>query len=103
SIHGAPLTPPSFPTRRSSDLVARDTGAALLKAELDVREAVRAHIPDLVGLLEGRENRSGLNSTAEWAASILAFLPEARDEAVPRSEEHTSELQSREKLVCRLL
>ncbi|MFC7744380.1 hypothetical protein ACFQXA_30730 [Nocardiopsis composta] len=65
------------------DAVARDTGAALLKAELDVREAVRAHIPDLVGLLEGRENRSGLNSTAEWAASILAFLPEARDEAVP--------------------
>ncbi|WP_017594752.1 hypothetical protein [Nocardiopsis potens] len=65
------------------DAVARDTGAALLKAELDVREAVRPHVPDLVGLLEGRENRSGLNSTAEWAASILAFLPEARDEAVP--------------------
>src|SRR5690606_40372158 len=36
---------------------------------------------------------------------VLAGLLECLDEHVggPRSEEHTSELQSREKLVCRLL
>src|SRR5206468_8985724 len=32
-----------------------------------------------------------------------SFRPEERDQAVYRSEEHTSELQSRSDLVCRLL
>src|SRR5690606_41807721 len=33
----------------------------------------------------------------------FAYVVQLMDEALPRSEEHTSELQSREKLVCRLL
>src|SRR5690606_19261347 len=37
---------------------------------------------------------------AEWARAVLADMPH---HAPPRSEEHTSELQSRENLVCRLL
>src|SRR5690606_41947344 len=34
---------------------------------------------------------------------IIAFVYEGQDELCSRSEEHTSELQSRENLVCRLL
>src|SRR5690606_6580613 len=41
---------------------------------------------------------------AVGAAALAGVLPGAvAHAAVPRSEEHTSELQSREKLVCRLL
>src|SRR5436309_12445337 len=52
--------------------------------------------------------RSSLRSTPATATSTsnksgLRRLEPADDEAVPRSEEHTSELQSRENLVCRLL
>src|SRR5215475_13667421 len=39
-------------------------------------------------------------------ASMVAFMPEPQTllmVVAPRSEEHTSELQSRENLVCRLL
>src|SRR5690606_40528785 len=36
-------------------------------------------------------------------AEVLAFAEELRAELDGRSEEHTSELQSRENLVCRLL
>ncbi|WP_017557195.1 hypothetical protein [Nocardiopsis baichengensis] len=59
-------------------------GAGLLKAELDTRAAVAERAEALTGLLEGRENRRGMNSTAEWAVSILAFLPEAAEGTVSR-------------------
>src|SRR5438874_9565780 len=63
----------SFPTRRSSDLVGGDG------AEVAGRRAVvpsrQAHDPD----------------------------HEEREDGTTRSEEHTSELQSRRDLVCRLL
>src|SRR5690606_42076733 len=46
-------------------------------------------------------------STAEDVASLIVFLGSAANRNVTgeivRSEEHTSELQSRENLVCRLL
>src|SRR5438445_7942631 len=59
----------SFPTRRSSDLVARAPGP--FKARLDTRSDAAWHDP--------------------------------RVRRRQRSEEHTSELQSRQYLVCRLL
>src|SRR5207302_9927370 len=69
----------SFPTRRSSDL--RPARAA----------CVRSHLPGR-GPLAARDRGP--------AAARLAARPRARG---PRSEEHTSELQSRENIVCRLL
>src|SRR5690606_41980566 len=36
-------------------------------------------------------------------ATRRRFLTVTKEESLPRSEEHTSELQSRENLVCRLL
>src|SRR5690606_41632154 len=70
----------SFPTRRSSDLFALIAGAA---AGDDVRPRLAAALDDGHDVVE-RE---------------LA----ARRAPAHRSEEHTSELQSRENLVCRLL
>src|SRR5690606_41594472 len=77
----------SFPTRRSSDLsalvveqAAHDSGR---RADLALDRAARAR-----------------------GAAVSVFLDvrgRVRDDVDLRSEEHTSELQSRENLVCRLL
>src|SRR5437762_12425179 len=65
----------SFPTRRSSDL----------------------HYPDV-----GLEPYIGLEQDASAITAFTAFYVPAL-QAVKRSEEHTSELQSPMYLVCRLL
>src|SRR5690606_41971201 len=88
----------SFPTRRSSDLrrlryLARARAAS-------TRVVCPAVCP------RGRRRKSGRcgpairEGAAGSAARPRAIHPPGR---APRSEEHTSELQSREKLVCRLL
>src|SRR5204863_5468310 len=93
--------PHSFPTRRSSDL------------RYDVRrifrymEALRHR--DVARLLafvhDAAELESRLPVPPEFVARLSEFVPAA--EIVTycelRSEEHTSELQSRRDLVCRLL
>src|SRR5690606_39420480 len=89
----------SFPTRRSSDLFVD-----------------RVDIPELsAGLCVQRDqptvDRSGENLAApDRDAAIDDVAAHDRGAALvdfgierPRSEEHTSELQSRENLVCRLL
>src|SRR5471030_3422880 len=61
------------------------------------------------GAVSGRETRcqtSGVHSasgTPESAAALPANPPDAAPTREPRSEEHTSELQSLRHLVCRLL
>src|SRR5690606_41566379 len=76
--HPAPWHRPPFPTRRSSDLIERESAVA--------------RYADRVARLDAAENR-------------LCFgrLDMRDGRRRYRSEEHTSELQSREKLVCRLL
>src|SRR5690606_41631373 len=89
-----PLALPSFPTRRSSDLVpGRDEDRVVAEPAGAARLADHppAHLPlhrplATIGQHERRR-------THERPAPVL----------VGRSEEHTSELQSRENLVCRLL
>src|SRR5438046_10145006 len=77
----APRDLHSFPTRRSSDLV-----------EIAVRvEGARDHRQHDVA---GRALGQGAGPAADGLAERLAL---------PRSEEHTSELQSLTNLVCRLL
>src|SRR5690606_41313950 len=68
----------SFPTRRSSDLCAAP------KASLTYRSASSANAFASAG---------SFFSSPAWKRTIRRW----------RSEEHTSELQSRENLVCRLL
>src|SRR5690606_42048073 len=71
--------PRSVPTRRSSDL---DTPIA------EVIELTRTH---------------GISGVPVVDGELLVGLVTSRDLRFERSEEHTSELQSRENLVCRLL
>src|SRR5690606_5550984 len=58
-----------------------------------------------VGLGEYAETGTRIQAavSADILVSIFAPYGPLHDGAVLRSEEHTSELQSREKLVCRLL
>src|SRR5690606_41709130 len=89
--------PRLFPTRRSSDLapgidhqrMAVGLAAALVPAALRRRQ-YEAAVLDGAGAVEHLPMR-------------LAGLLRERGRHRKRSEEHTSELQSRENLVCRLL
>src|SRR5690606_40762990 len=61
---------------------------------------VENHIVETVVVVHQRRTRMvGRHLVAQPG---LHFFPQGRDK-MPRSEEHTSELQSRENLVCRLL
>src|SRR5947209_20066602 len=71
----------SFPTRRSSDLKAVSQSAPAASATASTAATV-SPAPETSRTLTG------------WAGTWIG---------APRSEEHTSELQSRQYLVCRLL
>src|SRR5438552_11714393 len=73
---------PSFPTRRSSDLQSAPKAARVVTVRVDATpsHAINAFDPD-----------SALGSSIDVLSRI------------DRSEEHTSELQSPDHLVCRLL
>src|SRR5699024_12256624 len=75
--HALPRALPSSPTRRSSDLLAAPATACHGTAATILGQVDRRFVPE------------------EWNGTSIN-LPE-------RSEEHTSELQSRFDLVCRLL
>src|SRR5690606_41638239 len=82
----------SFPTRRSSDLRAvweraLNNWAGGTRADGETGLGVLLTALSQVPVTPGR-----------WVLAEAACLPAAK-----RSEEHTSELQSRENLVCRLL
>src|SRR5690606_41246024 len=79
---------PSFPTRRSSDLAGHDVAE---------REVV------LAGALLGDLVHLGLGVVDDVVDLAVAGVAHLGDVRADRSEEHTSELQSRENLVCRLL
>src|SRR5699024_12367593 len=88
----------SFPTRRSSDLEAC---AGRTRRQLHLRKVDRA---------EGRADVGIVDQLARDLATdpVLRLLRGAadmrgQDHVRQRSEEHTSELQSRFDLVCRLL
>src|SRR5690606_41780493 len=77
----------SFPTRRSSDLSAT------------------APAPTPSPAVRRSTSRPSTGARSTWVRSVSTCCgrrwPDERTR--PRSEEHTSELQSRENLVCRLL
>src|SRR5207253_7058597 len=79
----------SFPTRRSSDLVAALVAASAGRCRSD----------------RFRTTRDGRMAADEQCAQNGISEPGLRPRAAAcyRSEEHTSELQSRGHLVCRLL
>src|SRR5690606_41035063 len=103
-LHVPPLAPPphSFPARRSSDLDASDT--LLLEQEYRLTfllaENCHQHIGaghfSLAGALHMEHGTLQYTLEAQRRLSLAVLI-------VLRSEEHTSELQSRENIVCRLL
>src|SRR5690606_40086105 len=91
----------SFPTRRSSDLekgyrvVYEPKAFAIETASENVKEELKRKIRIAAGGMQAIFRlRSLLNP---FKFPVLCF------QYISRSEEHTSELQSRENLVCRLL
>src|SRR5690606_40711702 len=90
---------PSFPTRRSSDLGA---GASRRNRLGRVARAMR--------VADGEQSLDDLRVLGRDVVALAGIRREVDEELlvlgrqlVRRSEEHTSELQSRENLVCRLL
>src|SRR5690606_41275537 len=96
----APPHLPSFPTRRSSDLV---TGEQPMPAgeQVALQQALahmfRQHLDHPAVAIQPDVEFADLGLPV--AAGDLQNIVQP----VARSEEHTSELQSRENLVCRLL
>src|SRR5699024_12786763 len=84
SASGAPLSLPSFPTRRSSDL------------DIAKIEIVHYRFRDILGWGIRFGSRYGTVYNVRGKTGLAITLTD-------RSEEHTSELQSRFDLVCRLL
>src|SRR5690625_7360049 len=84
NLHAALRTQLSFPTRRSSDLH--------LASEVPLEAGARRALPDLGGGAAARRGRPRLPPPRP-----------GRCDRIRRSEEHTSELQSRGHLVCRLM
>src|SRR5690606_41161939 len=101
--HAEPADLPSFPTRRSSDLKVKVGDTLSEGGVVALIEAADADA-DAAG-----DARSGSAAPAPKAGGDAGgeerAQPEADAKTTPaaetRSEEHTSELQSRENLVCR--
>src|SRR5690606_40970827 len=93
----------SFPTRRSSDLLSRKQVEAL-SGHPSFREPLeRFFCAQLTGkrFTISRKQATRMPRSRAGRLAIL-MMTEPLGEVERRSEEHTSELQSREKLVCRL-
>src|SRR5207244_10947672 len=82
----------SFPTRRSSDLSRRRGGTSARRERPGSGRAARRHTAPGPRGPSGRPRPS-----VPWPSSMPCPAPPSR------SEEHTSELQSPDHLVCRLL
>src|SRR5690606_41883550 len=97
SIGHPPYTHP-LPTRRSSDLVgcSGPTTHPVPHCCVPARTQLARRAP-------WPAQRPRCAGPDETAAAAHRGLRWPRPPATPRSEEHTSELQSRENLVCRLL
>src|SRR5207247_9142229 len=96
----APLLPHSFPTRRSSDLPA-DT-QLMSGADILVKSLVD-HGVEVLFAYPGGASMPLHQSLTKYADRLRTILPRHEQGGAFRSEEHTSELQSRVDLVCRLL
>src|SRR5207253_9399066 len=96
-VYGHPLYLHSFPTRRSSDL-------EVVSVAPDVLQQVAVRVGDTVGPAgrPGLVKDVGEIARRDRHARVGVVQPGVQLVQI-RSEEHTSELQSRGHLVCRLL
>src|SRR5204863_7370308 len=96
AVYRPPRALPPFPTRRSSDLIVRRPAGELVIARAAGERVGFGPAAERIVPAVARE-RVRVASAAEHVGSDSDTL------AGDRSEEHTSELQSRRDLVCRLL
>src|SRR5690606_41909590 len=92
----------SFPTRRSSDLYNLNSA--------NTNDSLQAIAQEMAPKLSAHSDEINLNAKLFQRVKFVydnqnKFALDAEDKKLleERSEEHTSELQSRENLVCRLL
>src|SRR5205814_8532618 len=92
----APLPPalPSSPTRRSSDLVSSQFATPNSKSTIHDQTATAT----TTGIAQTK-----ISPAVSSRRILEPSWTSRRANSVPRSEEHTSELQSLRQLVCRLL
>src|SRR5690606_40638523 len=93
----------SFPTRRSSDLNTTNSAGASYSDELSDKVTVYGKYT-----FTNRKNYTSGNSVLQSPFETYTIVNQEEKEVTSdsynhlmRSEEHTSELQSRENLVCR--
>src|SRR5207302_4915253 len=98
-----PLDLHPFPTRRSSDL-ARHGYKFSFAANSQVCAQLMSTFAERAGLGEGREfdhlGRVRVPEFDEFRIRVTLWSGRCGTVLADRSEEHTSELQSRENLVC---
>src|SRR5436309_1251229 len=92
----------SFPTRRSSDLEF-PVGAVADRGGAYSMPGVRVDAQDVLDVYEASREAVDRARSGAGPSLIESVSLRWRGHAGHRSEEHTSELQSRENLVCRLL
>src|SRR5690606_41629301 len=93
----------SFPTRRPSDLrsmATRGSLGGLSKKAVDAADVLDAAGYDIIIFETVGVGQSELDIAQAADTTIVVLVPESGDTVQARSEEHTSELQSRENLVC---
>src|SRR5690606_40437802 len=98
-----PPLPTLFPSRRSSDLVHQPEPLGNLAAGIGIgrrRKCDTWHVREAV-LQQRQRQIVGAEVMAPLGNAVS--LIDGKQSHLHRSEEHTSELQSRENLVCRLL
>src|SRR5690606_42024086 len=91
-----------FPTRRSSDLARLGPVLAISSASRPPGRAPGSLRREYRGDA-GARGGGAVAARADSLGDVSALTREGREDLPGRSEEHTSELQSRENLVCRLL
>src|SRR5690606_41580771 len=92
-----------FPTRRSSDLTRTHACAGVRRACAGKVSGIALEGVGLAGTGKARRSCGALVRERRDGSRSKEWVSLAREgRAAPRSEEHTSELQSRENLVCRL-
>src|SRR5690606_42098848 len=94
---------PPLPTRRSSDLAGsdeRETNVENLQAKARYDRFLSDRLTAFAAVSALRDRFQGLALRTNFDPGLAYYI--VRDSDL-RSEEHTSELQSRENLVCRLL
>src|SRR5690606_41419705 len=101
--YGHHLAPHSFPTRRSSDLPEQEIAGDMSANHVGLQARMMSQaMRKLSGVISKTNVVAIFINQIREKVGIMFGNPETTPGGRARSEEHTSELQSRENLVCRL-